>query len=162
MERPAAPRPNVPPQNQGAPPPRIPQTHAQPLPPPVRPSPVILAPQRKLTPPAIPSGQPPPVVRTTTPLRPVIIAESEGPAKAGLAKMGESRESYARGASLQKSVAQRLAAIDQQTVRHKPTQPAARFRPPAAAEVLRTFRNPKTIRHAFLASFVLNPPKALE
>ena len=124
-ERPAAPRPHLPQQNQGTPPPRIPQS-TQPMPPPVRPSPVILAPQRKAAPPPIPSRQPPPVVRTTNPSRPIIISEPEGPTNVELAKMQESRESYARGASLQRSVAQRLAAVDQQTATHKPAQPKAR------------------------------------
>ena len=157
MERPAAPRPNLPPQSQSAPLPRIPQKNAAPLPPPV-----ILTPQRKPTPPPIPARPTVPVVRTIAPPRPVIIAEPEGPANVELAKMRESRESYARAANLQRSVAQRLAAVDQQTSTHKAAQPYVRLRPAAAAHILRTFRNPTTVRQAFLASFVLNPPKSLE
>jgi hypothetical protein len=163
MEKPAAPGPQAPPHNQAPSPPRIPQAGSQPSPPTVRPAPVILTPQRRTAPPPTPTLQPPPMVRTTTtPRPPIVISEREGPTAVELAKLKESRESYARAASLQRSVAQRLTAIDQQTTAHKPAAPKLHTRPAASAHILRAMRNPVTVRQAFLASFVLNPPKALE
>jgi hypothetical protein len=151
MERPPAPRP-------------LPQPAPPPQPSPARPAPVILAPQRRTTPP-IPGSRPPPppIVRTTAPPRPpIVVPEREGPTGVELAKLTKSRESYARAATLQQMVAQRLSAIDQQTATHKPTAPKSHAPPATSGHILRTMRNPTTARQAFLASFVLNPPKALE
>src|SRR3954464_13042565 len=91
-ERPAAPRPHLPERNQGAPPPRIPQT----APPPPRPAPVILSSERRPTQPPAPA----PLVRTISPPRPIIIRQPESPATPDLAKLQQSRESYARAAGL--------------------------------------------------------------
>lgn len=95
-------------------------------------------------------------------IQPVFILEEEGPGRADLARFKESQESYARAAKLQESVAERLSAINQQTSSAKPVEPRKRARSATAAHVLRTFRNPITVRQAVLAQFVLNPPKALE
>lgn len=106
---------------------------------------------------------PPPIQRRPEIIRPIIIQEEpEGPSRADLARLKDSQESYARASNLQASVASRLSAIDQQTAAHKPVLPVKRMRPASAAHLLRTFRNPTTVRQAFLAQFVLNPPKALE
>jgi hypothetical protein len=156
MERPAPPRPQ-------APPPRTPQAGSPTSPPPIRPAAVVLTPQKRSAPPRTPTLQPPPIVRTTAPHRPpIVISEREGPTAIELPKLKESRESYSRAASLQRTVAQRLTAIDQQTATHKPAAPKPRMRTISSAHILRTMRNPVTVRQAFLASFVLNPPKALE
>lgn len=160
-ERPTAPRPHVPDRQQGIPPQRIPHRGPKATTPP-RMRPVILSPQRQNTPrpspPRIPT--PPPIVRTVAPARPVITPEIEGPTGADLAHLKQSQESYARASHLQQSVAERLSAIDQQTSKHKPTAPEQRARP--ETKILETMRNPVMVRQAFVASFVLNPPKALE
>jgi hypothetical protein len=161
-ETPPAPRPHVPEQNQGTPPTRIPQPGPESTPPPIRP--VILTPQRPAAPPPVRPAQPPPFVLTTAPAptRPIIVQEPERPIGIDLAKLKDSHESYARAAGLQQAVQQRLSAIDRQTTTHKPTAAKIRPRPAAAVNILRTFRHATTVRQAFLASFVLNPPKALE
>jgi hypothetical protein len=130
---------------------------------PMAPRPAAPPIQRNVPPVMKPRSVPPPIARRPEVIRPVIIQdEPEGPTRAELARLRESQESYARAANLQASVASRLSAIDQQTAAHKPVQPVKRARPASAAHLLRTFRNPTTVRQAFLAQFVLNPPKALE
>ena len=130
------------------------------VPPPPPPRPPI---QRTIPPAAPAAGRiPPPIARRPEIIRPVIVHDEEGPSRADTARFKESRELYARAAHLQQAVASRFSAIDQQTASAKPTQPQNRMRPVAAPEVMRMFRNPTTIRQAFLAQFVLNPPKALE
>jgi hypothetical protein len=79
-----------------------------------------------------------------------------------LALLNQSQQSYSRAEHLHESVASRLSAIDKQMSSAKPAQPGQRARSTTAANVFRTFRNPTTVRQAFLAQFVLNPPKALE
>jgi hypothetical protein len=161
MERPAAPRPQPPTPNQS--PSRIPQAGSKTTLSSNPPAPVILSPPGRAAPPMLPTSKPPPIVRTTAPPRPpIVVSERKGPTSIELAKLKESRESYARAASLQRTVAQRLTAIDQQTTAHKATAPKARLRQTSSAHILRTMRNTSTARQAFLASFVLNPPKALE
>jgi hypothetical protein len=162
LETPPAPRPHVPEQNQGAPPTRIPQPGPKSTTPPLRP--VILTPQRPAAQPPLRPAQPPPFVATTAPAptQTVIVREAEAPAETELSKLKESHQSYARAAGLQQAVQQRLSAINQQTTTHKPTAPKTRRRPAATVNMLRTFRNPTTLRQAFLASFVINPPKSLE
>jgi hypothetical protein len=132
---------------------------ARPTPPRVLgiPPPVPQRPQQFPKPPA-----PPPIVRRSEPIRPVIIHEPEGPARREVPHMKQAQESYSRAAHLQQTVADRLRAIDQQTSTHKASAPPKRNRPTAAPNVAQMFRNPVTVRQAFLAQFVLNPPKALE
>jgi hypothetical protein len=149
---PPAPRPHVPDRDQGTPPSRIPTPGPKALPPPIRP---VIA----QNPPRAPQSSP--VIRTfPAPVtRPVIVHE---PAAVQPGKLIQSQESYGRATHLHEAVAQRLSAIDQLTATAKPIAPKVRERSAAAAHVLRTFRHPVTARQAFLASFVLNPPKALE
>lgn len=160
-ERPPAPRPHVPDRQQGIPPQQIPRAGPKATTPPTM-RPVILSPQRQNTPrpspPRIPT--PAPIVRTVAPARPVITPQLEGPVGADLAHLKQSQDSYARASHLQQSVAERLTAIDQQTSTHKPAAPKQRARPDM--KILEAMRNPVTARQAFVASFVLNPPKALE
>lgn len=149
MELPRQPRP--------APPPLAPQERTIPQPhrPPTIPPPIRPRTQR--------APQPPPVIGRPEPVKPIfILQEEEGPARPHVGRLKESQESYALAAKLQDTVANRLSAIDQQTASAKPTEPRSRTRPASAAQLLRTFRNPQTVRQAFLAQFVLNPPKALE
>ena len=135
-------------------------------PPPARPAPPRVP---GLPPPLVPRPQsmpglpaPPPIVRSPDLIRPVIIAEDEGPTQREVPHLKHAQESYARASHIQQSVADRLQAIDLHTSTAKATTPKKRARPVAATNILRTFRNPVTIRQAFLAQFVLNPPKALE
>jgi hypothetical protein len=79
-----------------------------------------------------------------------------------MAALKESQELYARTQKLDKAVASRLASVERETSSPVPAAPKPRARPPASAHILRTMRNPVTVRQAFLASFVLSPPKALE
>jgi hypothetical protein len=95
-------------------------------------------------------------------LPPPLVFEREGPA-GELAHLDQSQKAYERAENLQQAVANRFAEIDRQTERHVPTAPVAHHQASkSAAQLLKNFRHPATTRQAFLASFVLNPPKALE
>jgi hypothetical protein len=131
-----------------------PNPPAQPPPPP---------PIRK-SPPVIPSMLQPPKSPPPLPQRTVVqhdCEEHEGPDRE-LARLEQSQTAYARAATLQQRVESRLAEIDRQTELARAAVPYTRERPQAALQILQTFRRPQTTRQAFLASFVLNPPKALE
>jgi hypothetical protein len=162
LEGPTVPPPHVPDRNQGAPPRRIeaPRRGATTLPLP----PLYRGPQpRQAAPPVAPAR---PVVRpvtsTSTTSPAPVFAQDEAVRALEDAVLRDSRQSYARAAKLQQDVASRLSTIEKQTTTAKPAEPKPRLRPPAAAHILKTMHNPITVRQAFLASFVLNPPKALE
>jgi hypothetical protein len=103
-----------------------------------------------------------PVTSTSTTSPAPVFAQDEAVRALEDAVLRDSRQSYARAAKLQQDVASRLSTIEKQTTTAKPAEPKPRLRPPAAAHILKTMHNPITVRQAFLASFVLNPPKALE
>ena len=132
---------------------------ARPVPPrvPTAPPPLMPRPQQMPRPPA-----PAPIVRSPELIRPVIITEEEGPAHREVPHLKHADESYSRASHIQQSVADRLHAIDLHTSTAKATMRTKRPRPAAATNILRTFKNPTNVRQAFLAQFVLNPPKALE
>lgn len=163
LEKPAPP-PHSPHRNIGTPPPVMEKRGRGSLPP-LAPRPIISSRQRMNRPSlprqtaALPA---PPVIRTSLEPRPILVGPAEGPTGVELAKLKESTQSYARASQLQESIAQRLSDVEKQTETAKPLAPKPRARSGAAAHFLRTMRNPATIRQAFLASFVLNPPKALE
>lgn len=162
LEGPTVPPPHVPDRNQGAPPRRIetPGRESTTLPPIYRklpPRPPAPAPPSR---PAAPVVRPVTSTSTTSPAP--VFAQDEAVRALEQAVLRDSRESYARAAKLQQDVTSRLSTIEKQTTTAKPAQPKPRMRPPAAAHILRTMHNPITVRQAFLASFVLNPPKALE
>lgn len=79
-----------------------------------------------------------------------------------MAPMNESRTAYQRGRSIQERVEKFMAAVDRETAFAKPATVARPSPSKAAHDILEMFRRPETTRQAFLASFVLNPPKALE
>lgn len=139
--------------------PRTPAPPPQPAPRRSPPPPV----QQKRTPP--PVRQPKPVIVTQRPYQPPpippVILEQEGPTRV-LAHLAESQKAYERAANLQQSVEQRMAAVDRQTSSAKPEGLHHHYKTRAALELLQNFRRPESVRQAFLASFVLNPPKALE
>lgn len=122
-------------------------------------------------PPVAPPALPPrPVVLTTRPptipnfqprIPPPLVYEQEGPGRE-LTHVEKPQVAYERASNLQQRVHDRFAEIDRRTARHVPTAPRSRKRPESAERLLKSFRKPETIRQAFLASFVLNPPKALE
>jgi hypothetical protein len=159
-QQPPAPKPHVPSRGEGVPPPKIETPGRNALPPPTR-SPMGRTIQRR--PDAAPRV-PPTIVKTATTGRPqpVIIAQTQAHTAVEIAALKESEELYARTQKLDKAVASRLTAIERETSSPIPAAPKLRTRPPASAHILRTMRNPVTVRQAFLASFVLNPPKALE
>ncbi|HUS34693.1 MAG TPA: hypothetical protein VM680_05005 [Verrucomicrobiae bacterium] len=133
---------------------------------PVPPQPIQRTSSRPPAPPKPPANyrppKPPPITARPPTIRPILVKEEEGPTRGELARLNQSQESYSRAEHLHESVANRLSAIDKQTASAKPTQPGKRTTSAAAAHVVRTFRNPTTVRQAFLAQFVLNPPKSLE
>jgi hypothetical protein len=154
-----APPPHVPERNQGVPPRRIEKPGPQALPPPIRPTINPYYGTQKPKPPVASAPVIPPA-----PVRPMIVtaAAAEKAGRVELGKLKDSNQSYARASRLQQAVATRLTGIDRQTKVHKPTAPKQHAQSVAATHILRTFRNVTTTRQAFLASFVLNPPKALE
>jgi hypothetical protein len=125
---------------------------------PSRPGTIGRTTQRREAAPPVPPRR---MTQTTSQYRPVII-QPRAPSAVELAALKESEELHARAQSLDKAVASRLAAIEQETKTAAPAAPKPRARPAVSAHILRTMRNPVTVRQAFLASFVLNPPKALE
>jgi hypothetical protein len=153
-----APRPHVPQRNQGPPPLVIQKPGPQSLPP-FSPRTILIPQPKSQT--SVPP-QKPPIVRTVTSVKPMIVNEPEGPTGIELGKLKQSEDSYSRASHLQQAVANRLSAIDKQTATPRATAPKARARSLVAAHTLRTMRNPITVRQAFVAAFVLNPPKALE
>jgi hypothetical protein len=123
---------------------------APPVAPPARPPRPEVIPTRPPTIPKLPPRNPPPLVY-----------EQEGPGRE-LTHFEQSQVAYERASNLQRRVHDRFAEIDRRTERHVPTASRSRKRPESAELLLKSFRKPETIRQAFLASFVLNPPKALE
>jgi hypothetical protein len=79
-----------------------------------------------------------------------------------MAPMNESLTAYQRGKSIQERVEKFMAAVDRETQFAKPAKVARPVQSKAAHDVSKMFRNPATTRQALLASFVLNPPKALD
>ena len=148
--------PHVPSRNQGVPPRRIDQPGRSAVPPVARTSRDRL-PQNKP-----PSPPPPPIVRTQPNPHPTVFAQEEAARALEQAVLKDSEESYARANKLQQAVTGPLSEIEKQTTKPRPSPLKPRARPATAAHILRTMRNPVTVRQAFLASFVLNPPKALE
>jgi hypothetical protein len=76
----------------------------------------------------------------------------------------ESNAAYEEAKRLQETAAARLRAADEQTRKHFARRARARRRGPMAAPVsaVALFRSPQSARQAFIASFVLGPPKALD
>jgi hypothetical protein len=138
---------------------------SQPPLPPQQPVPPVI-PTKALPQPRAIVRQAPVVEKAPPPLpRPVIIHHDheahEGP-DLELARLEQSQSVYARAANLQQRVETRLTEIDRQTVAHVPAAVRVKQRPVAAQKIVKSFQRPETIQQAFLASFVLNPPKALE
>jgi hypothetical protein len=106
------------------------------------------------------------VVKAPPPLpKPAVVPHDheahEGP-DGELTNFAESQKAYARASNLQQRIEDRMAEIDRQTEMHVPTGIRLRTKTEAADRILKNFQKPETVRQAFLASFVLNPPKALE
>jgi hypothetical protein len=76
--------------------------------------------------------------------------------------MEESRRAYREGAALQQKIQNRLTEVERQTETARPVGVKQRPQSRVALNLLQTFRRPETTRQAFLASFVLNPPRALD
>ncbi len=102
-----------------------------------------------------------PVTRRPAPVPVPVRVEREGP-DIQLAHLNQSASAYQSAARLQQAVEGRMADVDRQTKAHRPAKVVQRERSRASRELLDSFRRPETVRQAFLASFVLNPPKALE
>ena len=140
-------------QTQGPPP------SPRPSPPPFIPTKPTPQPRNIVQPAQTIHKAPPPLAR------PVIIPHDheahEGPDREAV-RLDQSQAAYERAANLQKRVESRFAEVNRQTQAHVPAIVRIRKRPEAAQRVLKNFRRPETIQQAFLASFVLNPPKALE
>jgi hypothetical protein len=139
-------------------------------------------------PPPIVRQAPPPVYQT----RPVVVAveegESEEPVPTYLSSMERPDSAYRRAAGLEQTVDGRMAtasslgsatdawnragSIDARVrarlseasnfLQHAPPGKVNRSRSAEVEQLVAAFRNPATARQAFVASFVLGPPKALE
>lgn len=149
---PPAPRPHIPQQNRGTPPAVVQKPGPRSTPPVQRP-PILILPPRPAK-----ASQPTTIYSSNTvPPPPAIAIPAER------AQLKDSEESYKRASNLQESIAARFAAVDRQTMTHTAAATVQHQRDSDATAGLRdAFRHPPTIRQAFLASFVLSPPKSLE
>lgn len=141
-----------------------------------------------LPPPPIVRQAPPPVYQS----RPVVVAveegESEEPVPTYLSSMERPDSAFRRAAGLEQVVDGRMAtaaslgnasdawnragSIDARVrarlgeasnfLQHAPAGKVNKSRSAEAEQLVAAFRNPATVRQAFVASFVLGPPKALE
>lgn len=139
-------------------------------------------------PPPIVRQAPPPVYQT----RPVVVAveegESEEPVPTYLSSIERADSAYRRAGVLGQGVDGRMAtaaalgnaadawnragSIDERVrarlseasnfLQHAPAGKVNKSRSAEAEQLVAAFRNPATVRQAFVASFVLGPPKALE
>jgi hypothetical protein len=156
-EQPPAPKPHVPSRGIGGPPRKI-ETPGRTAMPPLAPRSSPRSVQRKTT--ALPT--PPPIAQTAAKPRTTSTSQVHPQTSVELAALKESQELYARTQQLDKAIASRLAAIEQETTSAKATPIQPRARSAASAHILRTMRHRATARQGILASLVLNPPKALE
>ncbi len=144
--------------------------------------------QPPLPPPPIVRQAPPPIYQS----RPVVVAveegESEEPVPTYLSSMERPDSAYRRAAGLEQVVDGRMAtaaslgnafdawnragSIDARVrarlgeasnfLQHAPAGKVNKSRSAEAEQLVAAFRSPATVRQAFVASFVLGPPKALE
>lgn len=98
------------------------------------------------------------------PLAGTAMAEAERSVDVQLSTLKESATAYARASQLQEQVVERLKQVEQVTVRHHASAPAAHRRAasPEAVRSIALIRDRNTVRQAIVAGLVFGAPKGLE
>lgn len=136
-------------------------------PPPNRPPPLrpVIVQESKPAPPSRPVMAAPPVARSARPpLAEAKMAEAERAVEIQLPALKESPTVYHRASYLHQGVAEHLKRVEEMTEHNVGIIPIVR-RQSYSAETARTIaliRNPRTARHAVIASMIFGPPRALE
>jgi hypothetical protein len=115
-------------------------------------------------PPALPP-QPPPVPAARRSRAPIVatLVEEDEEGEANIPQiLPNATAAFSRGTSLQQRIEQRMARVDEQTQKHRPSLVQQSVLTPNKLVAQEIVKSRASLKHALLASIILGPPRGTE